>query len=110
MSRNGYYSEMREEKCETAASAPPDEAALVALWNRCRETGEHAAVIEALGEVIALDGGVARYHYMLGCALEDAGREAEAVAAYRQALALDAGLAKAHNKAQHLSLDAYGKN
>lgn len=88
---------MRDEKRETAAIAPADEAALAELWNRCHETGEHAAAIEALGKAIAADAGVARYHYMLGCSLQDAARTAEAAAAYRQAVALDPGLAKAHN-------------
>lgn len=97
MSRKGYYSEMGDERRETAAIAPPDEAALVALWNRCHESGEHAAAIEALGKAIAADGGAARYHYMLGCTLQDAARTAEAIAAYRRALELDPALAKAHN-------------
>jgi protein O-GlcNAc transferase len=88
---------MRDEKLEAVAPSADDAQALERLWNRCHETGEHGAAIEALRSAIAADGTVARHHYMLGCTLQDAGRIPEAMQAYRRALALQPGLARAQN-------------
>ena len=88
---------MRNEELDSVAASPESAQALEGLWNRCHETGEHGAAIEALGRAIAADGKVARHHYMLGCTLQDAGRAQEAAEAYRKALSLEPGLAKAQN-------------
>jgi predicted O-linked N-acetylglucosamine transferase (SPINDLY family) len=88
---------MRDEKLDAVAPLADDAQALERFWNLCHETAEHGAAIEALGRAIAADGRVARYHYMLGCTLQDAGRLPEAADAYRRALALEPGLARAQN-------------
>lgn len=88
---------MRNEDLDSVAASPEGAQALERLWNRCHESGEHGAAIEALGRAIAADGSVARYHYMLGCALQDAGRVREAADAFRKALSLEPGLARAQN-------------
>ena len=91
------YVEIWQAKLDSVAASPESAQALEGLWNRCHETGEHGAAIEALGRAIAADGKVARHHYMLGCTLQDAGRAQEAAEAYRKALSLEPGLAKAQN-------------
>ena len=91
------YLEVWQAKLAAVAPVPQDAQQLEKLWNRCHETGDHAAAIEALGSAIAADGGVARFHYMLGCTLQDAGRMQKAAEAYRKALALEPQLARAQN-------------
>lgn len=76
---------------------PNDGAVLEALWNLCHETGEHAAAVEHLGAALAVEPDSARFRYMLGCTLEDAGRMNEAAVEYRRVLELEPSHAKAAN-------------
>jgi predicted O-linked N-acetylglucosamine transferase (SPINDLY family)/predicted SAM-dependent methyltransferase len=76
---------------------PGDREALDLYCDLCYASGEQGAAIVRLGAALAAEPGVARSHFLLGCALEDLGRDSEAVAAYREALRLEPGLARAAN-------------
>ncbi|MGQ0512282.1 MAG: O-linked N-acetylglucosamine transferase, SPINDLY family protein [Betaproteobacteria bacterium] len=84
--------------CDEVLDARPAELdALELHWQLCNQTGDQGASILRIGAAIATGRFVARHHYMLGCAFEDAGRAQEATASYREALALDPAFAKAAN-------------
>jgi predicted O-linked N-acetylglucosamine transferase (SPINDLY family)/predicted SAM-dependent methyltransferase len=79
------------------APAKRDDAALDAQWNRNLDEGRFGAAIQAVGEAIAAEGESALRHYMLGCALQEAGRAQEAMESYRRALKMDPLHSKALN-------------
>jgi predicted O-linked N-acetylglucosamine transferase (SPINDLY family) len=84
--------------CEAVLRGKPNRLdALTLLWDMAHECGSPGAAIEALGRAIAIDGGVAGMHYMLGCAFQAQQKTVDAIASFRQALALDPAQARAHN-------------
>src|SRR5262245_30441592 len=77
-------------------SAPePDAETLYRLGEAAIERRDHEQAEAFFRRAVAKDGGVARYSFALGCALQACGRLDDAVAYYRQALALDSGLVPA---------------
>ena len=86
------------ELCETVLREKPDHLeALTLLWDFAHERGAPGAAIDALTRAIAVDGGVAGMHYMLGCVFQAQHKSVDAIASFRQALALDPAQARTHN-------------
>ncbi len=82
---------------EILGGRPDHEEALTLLWDVAHESQQRDLALHALAAAIAANGAVARFHYMLGCTLQELVRFVEAMDAYRRALELDPGLAKAAN-------------
>jgi len=82
---------------EILRNAPGHLDAITLLWDVSFENGSPGATVDWLLKAIAVDGGVAALHYMLGCALQAQEKVGDAFASFRRAIELDPGLAKAHN-------------
>ncbi|MDE1149523.1 MAG: tetratricopeptide repeat protein [Azospirillaceae bacterium] len=79
-----------------AIALTPQRADLLAARGGLRDRqGRFDDAVVDLEAALALDGGVALYHYNLGHALQGAGRWDAALTAYERALALDPGLSDA---------------
>jgi tetratricopeptide (TPR) repeat protein len=84
--------------CEKILEEKPDHVeALTLLWDIALDDGVPGAAIDWLNKAIAADGGVASFHYMLGCVLQAQGKVGDAIVSLRQALLLDPAQAKTHN-------------
>jgi len=93
----GRFKEARA-ACEKILEEKPDHAeALTLLWDIAFDDGAPGAAIDWLNKAIAADGGVASFHFMLGCVLQAQGRVGDAIASFRQALSFDPAQAKTHN-------------
>lgn len=93
----GRFKEARV-ACEEILGGKPDHIeALTLLWDISFDDGAPGAAIDWLNKAIAADGGVAGFHYMLGCALQAQGKVGDAIVSLRQALSLDPAQAKTHN-------------
>ena len=93
----GRFKEART-ACEKILSGKPDHVeALTLLWDIALDDDVPGAAIDWLNRAIAANGGVASFHYMLGCVLQAQGKVGEAIAPLRQALSLDPAQAKTHN-------------
>jgi predicted O-linked N-acetylglucosamine transferase (SPINDLY family)/predicted SAM-dependent methyltransferase len=80
-----------------AAPATTDEETLARIWNQSFDAGNPGAAIDWLNKAIAARGGVAAFHYMLGCSLQAQGKVHDAIGSFARALQLDPQHAKAHN-------------
>jgi predicted O-linked N-acetylglucosamine transferase (SPINDLY family) len=93
----GRFGEARAECEKILAGKPGQIEALALLWDVAFDEGVPGAAIDRLNKAIAADGGVARFHYMLGCVFQAQGKVGDAIASFRQALSLDPAQAKTHN-------------
>lgn len=94
---SGHLMEAKNVCIDVLAREADMEEAVTLLWDLCYDTSAPAEAVEWIGLALSANPGAARYHYMLGCALQDLGRTGEAVAAFRKALGLDPAFAKAAN-------------
>jgi predicted O-linked N-acetylglucosamine transferase (SPINDLY family) len=93
----GRFKEARAACEKILAGRPESVEALTLLWDMSFDDGAPGAAIDWLNKAIAADGGVASFHYMLGCALQAQGKVGDAIVSLRQALSLDPAQAKTHN-------------
>ncbi len=68
---------------------PRDGDALTQLGVLALQLGDFGRAVDLIGRAIAVDGGVAVYHFNFGAALAELGRFDDAIAAYRRALEIE---------------------
>jgi predicted O-linked N-acetylglucosamine transferase (SPINDLY family) len=84
--------------CEALVRRQPGHLeAVTLLWDLAFDAGHPGMAIEPLRRLIALEGGRAAPHYMLGCVLQAQGKIQDAMDAFERAAALEPGMARAHN-------------